>query len=235
MLKINHGTPKFKTHINKIKPFKRCFEKVRKTGEKEFDLHITDQTLPKKHKDKHKTILRMKFSDFEKLCSEIEKFDITKFRSLFEQNINIGKLNRRNCYLVSLINSEEEKTILLKTSEDERTTNLNSEITYEQLSKFVIYPKDSLRFNNAAFLVYERKKGADRINGFLYRYPHHGENEFFYVSKRSMNKFQKELMKHFYIGLQKINFEMKDELLFHFDNIINGKSYIEYNPVEKTA
>jgi hypothetical protein len=25
--------------------------------EKEFDLHITDQTLPKKHKDKHKTIL----------------------------------------------------------------------------------------------------------------------------------------------------------------------------------
>lgn len=190
---------------------------------KEFDLHIKNLLLPNDHPDKYYTIIKMKFSELEKFGEEFIKFDLSKAKQLFDQKINFGKLGKRNCHLVSIGEKEDSMNRIFKISPNNRRIKFRNDLLKQDFSDLVFYPDEILSIQNGAFLVYERKRGVERINGFVYRFPFHKDTEFAYVSKKSMNKFQKEVFLFFFQILRKMEFENKEWVIGKLEEIIKKR------------
>lgn len=190
---------------------------------KEFDIHIKNLSVPHDHPDRYYTVIKMKFSELEKFAEEFSKFDLSKINQLFQQKINLGKLVRNNCYLVSISDDEESMKRIFKISPNKRRVKMRKDLLSQDFSDMILYPKEVLDFEKGAFLVYQWKRGVEKINGYVYRFSYHKDFQFTYVSKKSMNKFQREIFLFFFGILQDLDFENKEWVMSQLNGLVKSR------------
>ncbi|MEO5643967.1 MAG: hypothetical protein ABIQ40_20315 [Bacteroidia bacterium] len=181
------------------------------TNSKVLDLHRTDDS------GNHKTLLRIPHYSLMRLTVHLGKVYMYAMKKYWYANqINIGKLNRYDCILYPLDQSEEGVNDFFNITRKGRKIRFKENMPLSKYANNFILPEKLTTAKDGAFMVYRfsYEKSALCYQGMLIKTQHHkNRKKYIFCSKKNYNAFMKFSNQQSFLALRKVNFEGKEEVL----------------------
>lgn len=175
-----------------------------------MDLHIKNELT-----GEYETVFEIGYFTLFRLLLNLERtVQYLFYKHLFSKKINIGKLKRHGCILLSLPSNEEEMSVFIKLKNKGKHISIRDDADFSLLTKFLLYPDQAYQTDKREFHVLKYKNGNLLRQGTMIKVK--GKNDstqFVFVTDRDMLGCSREMMYAVYGFLEKQQFKNRDHIL----------------------
>ena len=182
------------------------------TKSKTLDIHRKNEKT-----GEHNTLFELGHYALMRLVVTIKNFILPEILELINNRVNVGKLRRHDCFLISGDTSTISTDNFLKVRKRGNRIRLREEFKFSALHNALVLPVDAPKRTESFYQVYSSKRARIRSEGIVFRNcfnPH--SHYFIWISKNEMNKLIRRFTSVIADSITTLDFYKKEELTAKF-------------------